>query len=571
MNMKKSAISLLLALIMLLSMVGCGTEKPVETVAETTMEAATEAAVEETTAPAEKASSILGEGIDVAGKLVIVHTNDVHGRAVQTEDILGYTAVAALKEKLIEEGAEVLLLDAGDASQGMPIVNDSHGLKAMDFMNAVGYDAMALGNHEFDWSSDNTWQLIDRAQFPVMGANIVERATNECKMEQHVVFTLKDGRKIGVFGIDTPETATKTNPEKVRDIKVLMGQELYDCAQAQVDALKAENCDMIVMLCHLGVDVPSIPNRSIDVLENTTGIDLCVDGHSHTVMEGGEMHNNALLTSTGCYLANIGWVVVEADGTMQAGLYHASDAQLSEEEVQAVVQAADEEVTVKLGEVFATTEVDLNGVRDEVRTRETNFGDLVNDALMWAAEQETGKKIDVALTNGGGIRDSIAAGDISMVNMISVFPYSNTVVVLDVTGAELLEALEASFFAVPESLGGFPQLGGIEVEVDTSIPYETDELYPDSTYGKPSHPGSRVTIKSIGGNAFDPDAVYTLATNDFVAVGGDTYYALRYAGQTAKTDTGLLIEDAIRNYITQVLNGVVGQQYAEPAGRIVIK
>lgn len=566
--MNKKLICCLLVFMLLLSSCGAKPQAPV-----------TEpAAVTETTAPVEQTApteapkdSILGQGMDVSGKLVILHTNDVHGRAVQTEKILGYTAVAALKEKVEAEGAQVLLLDAGDASQGMPIVNFSQGLSAMDFMNAVGYDAMALGNHEYDWACDNVWKLIERANFPVMGANIIDKATNECLMEKHVVFTLEDGRKIGVFGIDTPETATKAHPDKVRDIRILMNQELYDCAQAQVDELKAQNCDLIIMLCHLGVDGPSAPNRSIDVLENTTGIDLCIDGHSHTVMEGGEIHNNALLTSTGSYLSNIGWVVVEQDGSMKAGLYHATDAQLSEEKVAAVVQQTADEVNEKLGAVIAKTEVDLDGVRDHVRTQETNLGDMVNDALIWQAEQSTGRGIDAAITNGGSIRDSIPQGDISLLNLISVFPFGNTVVVLDVTGAELLEALEASCFASPDSLGGFPQVGGLELEVDTSVPYESEELYPDSTYGKPSNPGSRVTIKSVGGKVFDPEAVYTLATNDFAAAGGDTYYALRYAYQTAKTDTGVSLEDAIANYITQALGGTVGQQYAAPAGRIVVK
>lgn len=567
----KRMLSLLLLTVILVNLLG-GCAAPQTAVQLETISAAEKPSAAVTEAqPEEKGTSILGDGIDVAGKLVILHTNDVHGRAVQAEKILGYTAVAALKEKVEAEGAEVLLLDAGDASQGMAIVNMSQGMQAMDFMNAVGYDAMALGNHEFDWSCDNVWQLIDRAQFPVMGANIMDRSTGECSLEKYVIFTLRDGRKIGVFGIDTPETATKAHPDKVRDIQVLMGQELYDCAQAQVDALKAENCDLVIMLCHLGVDEASAPNRSIDVLENTTGIDLCIDGHSHTVMEGGEVHNNALLTSTGAYLANIGWVVVETDGSMKAGLYHATDALLSEEKVSALVQAADEEVRELLSKVIGRTDVLLDGAREHVRTGETNLGDLVDDAILWQAEQFTGRKIDAAITNGGSIRDSVPVGEITSQTIITVFPFSNTVVVLDVTGAELLEALEASCYALPDMVAGFPQVSGMEIEVDTSAPYETEELYPDTTYGKPSNPGSRVTIKSIGGKEFDPEAIYSIATNDFLAAGGDTYYALKYAGQTAKTDTGVLLEDAIVGYIEQVLGGEIGQQYAAPAGRVTVK
>lgn len=563
---RKSLLSLLLAVVMLFT--ACGA-KPTETTAapETTVPETT-VAVETEAAPVQT-DSILGEGINVNGKLVIVHTNDVHGRAVQEENILGYTAVAALRNALVEEGAEVLLLDAGDASQGMPIVNMSKGEAAMDFMNAVGYDAMALGNHEFDWNSENALQLVDRANFPVLGANIVNRSTGEPFIQQHVTFELA-GRKIGVFGLDTPETATKTAPNNVRDIQVLKEQELFDCAQAQIDALKDEGCDFIILVCHLGVDEETAPNRSIDVAENTTGIDLIIDGHSHTVMEGGEVHNNALITSTGSYLANIGWVIVEEDG-LKAGLHHADDL-ISEEKVSALVNQVNEQVNAELGTVFGTSEVHLEGDREVVRRGESNLGDLTCDALLWCAKEQAGLDVDFALTNSGGIRATIEAGDISELTVKTVYPYANTVVVADVTGAELLEALEASCFALPDKLGGFPQVAGIEFTVDTSVPYETNEEYPGTTYGKPANPGARVTITSIAGKPFDPNAVYHMATNDFVMQGGDTYYVFAYSGKTATVDTGILLEDGISDYIREVLGGVItAEQYGESAGRIIIK
>lgn len=562
---RKSMLSLLLAVVMLLS--ACGA-KPAETTASETTVPETIVAAETEAAPVQT-DSILGEGINVNGKLVIVHTNDVHGRAVQAEDILGYTAVAALRDALVAEGAEVLLLDAGDASQGMPIVNMSKGEAAMDFMNAVGYDAMALGNHEFDWNSENALHLVDRANFPVLGANIVVRSTGEPFVEQHVVFE-KAGRKIGVFGIDTPETATKTAPNNVRDIQVLKEQEMYDCAQAQIDALKDEGCDFIIMVCHLGVDEETAPNRSIDVAEHTNGIDLVIDGHSHTVMEGGEVYNNALITSTGSYLANIGWVIVDEDG-LTAGLHHA-DNLISEEKVSALVNQVADEVNNLLSEVIAQNEVHLEGDREVVRRGETNLGDLSCDALLWGAKEMAGIEADFALVNSGGIRATIEAGDISELTIKTVYPFANTMVVADVTGAELLEALEASCFALPDKLGGFPQVAGIEFTVDTSVPYESTEEYPGTTYGKPANPGSRVTITSVNGKPFDVNAVYHMVTNDFVMQGGDTYYVFAYSGKTATVDTGLLMEDVISDYIRQALGGIVtAAQYGESAGRIIIK
>ena len=517
------------------------------------------------------ADSVLGADIDVAGKLVILHTNDVHGRAVQTDDVLGYATVAALRNTLVEEGAVVILLDAGDASQGMPIVNMSTGLQAIDFMNAVGYDAMVLGNHEFDWGSENTMVLVEHAEFPVLGANIISRATGEPLLNECIFFELEDGTRIGVVGLDTPEVATKTHPDKIRDIQVLMAEDMYACTQAQVDWLREQGCDMVILLCHLGVDDESAPNRSIDVVENVTGIDLCIDAHSHTVIEGGQVYGSTLITSTGCYLSNIGYVIVDENG-MTAGLYNGENP-VTDEDIAAFVNTVNDEVNAALGVPFAQTEVLLNGDRAPgVRTMETNLGDFCADALLWQASQYVGDDVVAAVTNGGGIRASIQVGDISMLDMKTVFPFGNTVVTIDVTGAELLEALEASTCSTPDAIGAFPQVAGMEIVIDTTVPFNAGELYPDSTYHQPVNPGERVTILTIGGEAFDPERIYRIATNDFMAAGGDTYYVFSYAGNTAKIDTGIALEDALVNYTAEVLNGVVtAEAYGDAMGRITIK
>ena len=213
----------------------------------------------------------------------------------------------------------MLLLDAGDAAQGMPVVNMSMGKTAMEFMNATGYDAMCPGNHEFDWGYDNLQQLRETAQFPVLAANIVDKVSGENVFEANHIFEMANGMKVGVFGLDTPEALTKTHPDKVKGISFYMEAELYACAQAQVDALTAAGCDVIVCLGHLGVSEESSPNRSYDVIENTTGIDLFIDGHSHTVIDGGETVGETLLVSTGEYFENIGMVVYDGE-TLSARL-----------------------------------------------------------------------------------------------------------------------------------------------------------------------------------------------------------------------------------------------------------
>ena len=224
------------------------------------------------------------------GRLVILHTNDVHGRAVADPagKVLGYAAIAQYKKDLEAAGDSVLLLDAGDASQGTPLVNLSMGKTAIEFMNAAGYDAITPGNHEFDWGLDNARQLAGLADFPMLSANIINHLEGDLTFAAHKIFDMPNGMKVGVFGLTTPETMTKAHPDKVRGIDFLQGEALYEVARKQVEELKAAGADIVVLLSHLGMDEESAPNRSQDVLENATGIDLVIDGHSHTLLEKGK-------------------------------------------------------------------------------------------------------------------------------------------------------------------------------------------------------------------------------------------------------------------------------------------
>ena len=524
------------------------------------------------------------------GKLVILHTNDIHGHAMADDTELGYARIATLKKNLEAMGAEVLLVDAGDAAQGAPIVNVSQGHSAVEFMNAAGYDLAIPGNHEFDWGFDNLMQNAADAKFTYLCANLLRTSGNDLVFDANKIIETKNGLKIGVFGLDTPETMTKTNPEKVKGIRFLQQDELYACAQAQADELKAAGCDLIVCIGHLGQDNESYPNRSIDVLAKVTDVDLFIDAHSHTTIDGGiyDPDSKALRVSTGSYSNAIGYVIVDInkegetpEKNLTAGLYYLGDQEKAlmasgteltpDPEVNEIVTAVNDEVEAQLGATFASTTVLLDGNKAPgVRTQETNLGDFVTDAILWAAKDYYGDQVAAAVTNGGGIRATIEAGDITMKTMKTVFPFGNEVAILTVKGSELLEALEAATFSTPEALGAFPQVAGIEFEINTAIPYEQGEQYPDSTYYAPAKPGSRVTIKTVGGEPFDAAKEYVIATNDFTAVGGDTYYAFKYPYTMSGSKSGLALEDALVNYTKTVLGGVVGEQYAAPQGRITI-
>lgn len=511
--------------------------------------------------------TLSSDALPMEDKLVILHTNDIHGRVSANLDdgTMGYAGIAQYKKDYEALGAKVLLLDGGDATQGAPVVNLSYGSKAIEFMNAAGYDAMAVGNHEFDWGEDNALKLAGEANFPFLAANIMRKADGELYFKDRVIFDLGEGMKIGVFGLATPETLTKANPDKMQNVKILMGDEMFACAQAQVDALKAENCDLIVCMSHLGVSDESAGNRSTDMIPVVSGIDLVIDAHSHVVLN--EMVGDTLLVSTGSYSENIG-VIVWGDKGLNASLKPAVH---EDPEVAAIVKATVDEVNEQLSAVFATTSVTLNGERDPgVRTEETNLGDFCCDAILWAAENATKAGVVAAINNGGGIRASIEAGDISMNNMKTVFPYGNTITVMTLKGSELLEALEAATCTTPDALGAFPQVAGIVMTIDTTVPYAQGEQYPDSTYFAPANPGARVKIESVGGQPFDVNADYVIATNNFSAAGGDTYYAFRYANSQTGYDTGVALEDALVNYVAEVLGGNVGEQYAQPQGRITV-
>ena len=502
---------------------------------------------------------------DLTGHIVILHTTDVHGAIGE------YAKVAALKQAYQAAGAYVLLADAGDFIQGDPTVSASQGKTAIELMNLAGYDVAAPGNHEFDYGYPNLKTLAGEADFPILAANV--RYDNAAALGDQTTFTTTDGKKIGIFGLDTPETATKAHPDKIKGVSFLAAQEMFDCAQAQVDALKADGCDYIICLGHLGIDAESTGNRSIDLLEKVTGIDVFIDGHSHSTLEeikeatnGTGKVGDTVLTSTGTKLANVGMVDISPDGTISTSSLATSELTVTPDaKVAARAEEIQKEIDADYGTVFAKTEVALDGEKANVRTGETNLGDLIADAMLWQAGL-LDEGVDAAVTNGGGIRASIAAGDITKKDINTVLPFGNTLYVVKVTGAELLEALEASTYCTPEAIGGFPQVAGIEFTVNTGAQFDTKELYPGSTYGKPASI-NRVMIQTVGGEAFNPEETYTIVTNDFMGAGGDTYYAFKAA--SSGYDSGVPLDEVVMDYITSELKGVVSKaQYGETDNRI---
>ena len=510
------------------------------------------------------------------GKTVILHTNDVHG------SIELYAKVAAMKGDYEAQGAQVILADAGDYSQGTVYVSVNKGKDAVTMMNAAGYDVATIGNHEFDYGYAQLKSNLDSAVFKVVCANVLQDGSPVFDAYRKIN---KGGVQVAFVGLETPEAQTKANPALIQGLTFLAGDEMYAAVQTQVDAARTAGADIVIVLTHLGVDSSSEPNTSYDLYKKVHDIDFIIDGHSHTVMTKGP--EGEPIQSTGTALNNIGvitidnatkkiesnelipiWHTEEVDGKEVPVYDYTKSDETVANDAKAIIDPIDDDYDQK----FAESAVDLNGAKAPGnRTEETNLGDLITDAMMWAIKTKA-PGVDmtnaVAITNGGGIRAAIAKGDITKKDVNTVLPFGNTLAVVYVKGSELLEALEVSTYCTPKSLGGFPQFAGMEVELNTACEYDAnDTTYPGSTYFGPKSI-NRITIKTVNGKAFDKDATYAVITNDFLAAGGDTYYA--FAAAQTQFDTGLPLDEILMEYITVELNGVVTDKYAAPQGRLTI-
>ncbi len=392
---------------------------------------------------------------------------------------------------------KTLILDAGDATQGSSLVTLSEGATAIDVMNALGYDAMVAGNHEFDFGQALLEKNVAKAKFPVLSSNIKKGGLDY--LTPYIIKEV-DGVKVAIFGLSTREAALKSHPDKVAGLTF---EEPITIASALVPKLETM-ADVIVCLAHLGDEAET---TSEDVAKAVTGIDVILDGHSHSSYAEGLMVGDTLIASTGEKTKNVGIVEIEfKDGLMinkSAKLFTKEDA--SDLEGDPVITELIDEIksvnAVIENEIVSYTDVFLDGERANVRTGETNLGNLIAEALLDISGA------DVALTNGGGIRASIDVGDITKGEVLTVLPFGSTLQVLEISGADIIAAIEnGGVMKAPESNGPFPHTAGMVIEYDSS-----------------KEPGQRVVSIEIDGKLVDETATYSIATNSFLAVGGGKY------------------------------------------------
>lgn len=435
-----------------------------------------------------------------AVKITIVHTNDTHAR-VEAGDYagMGFAKIATKIKEIRENNPNVLVLDAGDTFHGQTIATLVEGESIVKVMNAIGYDAMAPGNHDFNYGQERLIELSNITEFPILAANIVKE-DGETLLNP---YTIKEigGLKVGIFGLTTPDTTFMTHPKNVEGLTF---NDPVAAAKETVTELK-DKTDIIVALTHVGMD-ESASITSVKIAEEVEGIDLIIDGHSHTTLPEGKMVGDTLIAQTGEYDKNLGLVnLVYEDGKLKS-----KDASLLTKE-EAAELTEDKEVTTVISEikaenekvtsvVVANTEIKLDGEREQVRTGETNLGNLIATAMLKATEA------DIAFTNGGGIRASIEPGEITKGDIITVLPFGNYVVVKEIKGSDILAALEHGIDTYPETKGAFPHVAGMTFKFDPA-----------------KEAGSRLIEVKVADEVLDPNKTYKLATNDFLAAGGDDY------------------------------------------------
>ncbi|PCF78558.1 multifunctional 2',3'-cyclic-nucleotide 2'-phosphodiesterase/5'-nucleotidase/3'-nucleotidase [Staphylococcus intermedius] len=456
----------------------------------------------------------------------ILHTNDIHGRMVEEKDrVLGMAKLKTLKEQQNPD----LLVDAGDAFQGLPLSNQSKGEEMAKAMNAVGYDAMTAGNHEFDFGYDQLKKLEGMLNFPIVSSNVYKDGKLAFKPS---VVIQKNGVRYGIIGVTTPETKTKTSPTGI--VGVTFADPLTSVTR-EMDRLNGQ-VDVFVVLSHLGIDPTTKEQWRGDYLTRQLSQNnqyhhpiFVIDGHSHTVIEHGQKFDQDVLAQTGTALANVGKITFEQSGhqfsNAEASLLNVKSlANLKPDAtVKAQVDKANEAFLKATSEVIIPNNtVDFQGERDDVRTHETNLGNAIADAMEAYGQNGFSRPSDFAVTNSGGIRASIAKGKVTLNDVITVLPFGNTIAQISVKGSDVWKAFEHSLSAPTMTKDGQTQLsanGGL-LQVSKSIQVYFDM---NKAPGQRIH-AIRVLNKQTGQyEDLDMNRTYAVAMNDFTASGGDGF------------------------------------------------
>ena len=423
-----------------------------------------------------------------AEDITIFYTNDVHTYIDKAaEKGWRYSEIAALKEAA---GTNALLVDCGDHVQGTAYGSMDNGATVIELMKEAGYDAATLGNHEFDYGMLRALQITQNGTIHYLSCNFYEESNGvrgDNVLDSYKIFTV-GGKKVAIIGITTPESFTKSTPAYFQDgsgnyiYGIAGGTEgvaLYADVQNAIDAAKAAGADYIIGLGHLGTDSGSAPWRSTDVIANTSGLDAFIDGHSHSTIEGLQVNDKdgkpVILTQTGSYLENVGKMTIDADGNITTKLLSASDK--GEITPKASVKTIEDnwiaDIDESLGQIIGYATVTFDNYDTEgkrlVRKQETNTGDFAADALYYLFDNMD-LDVDVAVMNGGGVRNNAITGELTYKSCKAIHTFGNVACLQQVTGQQLLDALEWGARDYDTECGGFLQVSHIKYEINPYIP-----------------------------------------------------------------------------------------------------
>jgi 2',3'-cyclic-nucleotide 2'-phosphodiesterase (5'-nucleotidase family) len=478
------------------------------------------------------AAALAGSAHAETVRLVVYHTNDIHGYVLPQKAkhfkpapnlVLG--GCATLAGFLSKETPKDLLLDAGDWWQGTPEGGLTKGQAPVACLNSVGTDVAVLGNHEFDNGVPALLELLKSAKFSVLAANVYDASTNK-RVDWAKPYVIKEvhGVKVGIFGLVTSRMSRLTAPDNIKGLR--FRDEAEEAAEL-VPKLRAEGAQVVIALTHMGFDGRSEEDPKVvdyqgdfQLAQKVAGIDLIVGGHSHDSLEPGvrEPVHGTLIVQAGSDLLQVGRAELEFDRKLgkvvkaEGQVFNLWPDKYGEDTaVKTAMEKYRDDVAHQLEKVVATAKAPLARSRDS----DSAIGDWVTDCM------RSSENADAALHNNGGIRSDIAAGPVTLRELYQVMPFDNRVVTIKLSGRKLREALEQGLTYDR----GVPQVSGLRVRFDPK-----------------ANPGKRVLEIKVGDSVLKDDAIYSIATTDFLATGGGGYSALAGSG---KGDSGPLIRDLL--------------------------
>ncbi len=514
---------------------------------------------------------VLAAGQDI----IILHTNDTH---CGVSDNLGFSRISQYKKDLKKQGYPVLLVSAGDDIQGAPIGKLSKGEAIVKIMNAVGYDFVIPGNHEFDYGVPRFLELAKKMKCGYYSSNFTNIKTHKLVLKPYKIVNA-GGKKIGFVGATTPETLVTSTPKFFQDAdgKFIYGfsedetgEKLYKAIQEAVDNARKDGADYVFLVGHLGTD-GSIPRWSSGaVAANTYNVDAIIDGHSHEqyihkiVNKVGKV---VQVAQTGTKLQTVGKMVIHEDGSIEASLVR--ELKDSDKKIEKIIARENKRFEAILNQPVGEALVDLTGNDPKtgerrVRNGETNLGDFVADAYRTVLDT------DIAIVNGGSIRNTIKKGVFTYNDLLEAFPFGNMCTVIEATGQQIVDALEVGVSNYPDEHGAFMQVSGMTYTIDPSVP---SGLVLDAKGNFVEVKGERrVKDVMVNGKPIDLNAKYTVGGTTYILKDGGNGLTM-FKNCNLLKDGVMTDVDAIMEYVQNYLNAKVGDGYENPygAGRITVK